>query len=563
MKSKSKIIFGIVTAFLLFGGNLMAQNEPSRQELENVLSQFINYRFGTISIYRIKNPSDIKNALKSQSEVGAGLKEANDLLATIDPKVADMIRSGVDAGDECDKIREDILMQGLFPPPADQYQKICSGLNSGGLETNTIENAYIITERPELGNPPTSIIALITSDRVADDIEKNLKTRPQSEIYTYDELKAFNLDTTFSASNLYELVLNAIMQGNIENKTLDAQGLGNPEWFAGKSFGKTSSISTNENDLSSYDVEKFLRIDAAQALDYYGKANELILSMDLVSWKHYPQSYYEDTAGNLVVDDYYITNEDLPNYGVEFKYGIDVLNYPSFWSERMTVNALWQSIKLGIILPTSGWSDLSKSVYDINQTLTSGGVGIAASFDFPFKVIPKSGVFHASLDYIVGNANQPGYKTKPDIDNYMFYNSDYLIRADGQLLYTFGVAIDNNYWLRFGLGGTVYSAEYWNYEIPTTGETTTIEYTKSKTETIGGVSGKIEFMSKNISTPFGASVQYFDEALGMKLWLAIPVVDNTFAIRLDASGYFTLFRDPHPWEHSSVLVPQIRFIFNF
>jgi len=81
------------------------------------------------------------------------------------------------------------------------------------------------------------------------------------------------------------------------------------------------------------------------------------------------------------------------------------LSYPSMWSERMTLSALWQSVKLGIILPTSGWSDLSESVYNINRTLTFGGVGVAAEFDFPFKVIPQSGVFHASLGYIFGDAN--------------------------------------------------------------------------------------------------------------------------------------------------------------
>jgi hypothetical protein len=204
-----------------------------------------------------------------------------------------------------------------------------------------------------------------------------------------------------------------------------------------------------------------------------------------------------------------------------------------------------------------------ESVYNINRTLTFGGVGVAAEFDFPFKVIPQSGVFHASLGYIFGDAKEPNYKDKPTLDDYVLYASDYLIRANAQLHYTFGVSIDDDYWFRFGIGGTVYSAEHWNYEIPETVDPPELSYSKDKTETIAGISGKIEFMSKNILTPFGASLQYFDEALGLKLWLEIPVIENTFALRFDASGYFTAFRDPHPWEHSSVFVPQIRFIFNF
>jgi hypothetical protein len=91
-----------------------------------------------------------------------------------------------------------------------------------------------------------------------------------------------------------------------------------------------------------------------------------------------------------------------------------------------------------------------------------------------------------------------------------------------------------------------------------------LTYTKSGSETVGGLSGKIEFLSKNITTPFGGSIQYFDEALGLNVWLQIPVVTNVFAIRLDASGYVVAFRDtPHAWENQSVFIPQARIILNF
>jgi len=565
MKRNSRIIFGIVFTILLFSGDLFSQSEPSRQELENVLSRFINYRFGTISIYRIKNPSDIKRALKSQSEMGAGLKEAEELLATLDPQVATMIKDGAEAGDDCDKIADDILNRGLFPPPADVFEKVCTGLKSGGLELDLVENAYLITNRPEFGEPPSNIIALITSDRVADDIERNLNSRPQSDIYTKEELKSFKLDTTFSASNLYDLMVNAIMQGNIENKTLDAQGIGNPEWFSAKTYGKTTSLSANEYDISSFDVQKFMRISEGQALDYGYKAHEVIASMDLISWKKYPQYTYIDNNGDLVLDSFAISNEDLPEFGVELKYGISELSYPSLWSERMTLSALWQSVKLGIILPTSGWAGLSESVYNVDRKLTSAGVGIAGAFDFPFKVIPQSGVFRTSFGYVFGDANKPSYKTEPGFGNFMDYNSDYLIRANALLHYTFGVSVDNNYWFRFGVGGSIYSAEYWNYTESTDPNTQEqqLNYSKVKSETIGGLSGRFEFMAKSVQTPFGGSLQYFDEAMGANLWLQIPVIPMTFALRLEASGYFVAFRDPHPWEHSSVFIPQIRFIFNF
>lgn len=564
--TRLKIIFSFVLASLLISGTLLAQPEPSRQELENVLSRFINYRFGTISIYKIKNPSDIKRALKTKSEVGAGKKEAEELLKSIEPAVALIITRGAEGGDECDKIRNDIIGQGLIPPDGETFDKICSGLKSGGIETDQVENAYIITNRPVLGQPPTNIIAMITSERAADDLERNLRSRPTSDIYTYDEMMAFKLDTTFSASNLYDLMINAIMQGNIENKTLDAQGIGNPEWFSSKTFGKTNTLTMNEADISSNDIQKFVRISDAQALDYTYNNNELIASMDLISWKKYPLvTYFDQNTGDLVVDSFWVTNEALPEFGVELRYGIPEISYPSLWSERLTLSAIWQSVKLGIILPTAGWSQLGESVYNVNRKLTYAGFGVAGTFDFPFKVIPQSGVFRASLGYVFGDAQIPGFKTEPTIDNYNSYFNDYLIRANAQLHYTFGVSVDDDYWFRFGIGGTVYSAEFWNYKLFNNEETNLdeIRYIKTDSETIGGISGRVEFMSKNILTPFGASIQYFDEALGATVWLQIPVIPQTFSLRLDASGYFVAFRDAHLWENNSVFMPHVRFIFNF
>ena len=87
---------------------------------------------------------------------------------------------------------------------------------------------------------------------------------------------------------------------------------------------------------------------------------------------------------------------------------------------------------------------------------------------------------------------------------------------------------------------------------------------KDGDETVGGLSGKIEIMAKNIATPYGAAVQYFDEALMANLWLQIPVIENTLALRIDAKGYFVAFReDVHAWENSSVFTPMARVIVNF
>ena len=569
MNRKIKIIiYTIITGVLISGISWAQALEPTKQELESVLSRFINYRFGTVSIYKIKNPSDIKRALRSKSEVGAGRKEAEDLLKTIDPVVASIIQRGVDAGDQQDVIREAIFNSGNTPPKAEIFDKIYQGLKPGSGPTDQVENAYLVTTRADKGTVPNTIIAMITSDRAGDDLEKNLRSRGTADIYTYDEMKQFRLDTSFSATNLYDLMINAIMQGNIENRTLEAQGIGNKEWFSSSVKGNSRSLISKESDITSSDIQKFMRISDGQALDYKIKENELIVSPDLISWRRYELPTYVDNAGNTVADSSLSVNDNLPVFGLELRYGMDNISYPSFWSERVSCSALWQSAKLGLILPTSGWSNLSKDLFDIQRKLTHAGAGITGAFDFPFKVVPKSGVFHFDFDYVFGDAKAASYKTRDlNTDNPAYKaDNDYLIRTNLQFHYTFGIAIDADYWFRFGIGTSFYNVEKWDYLLNTDQITGLHSYLYSKLsqESIFGISGKIEFMSKNILTPFGASLQYFDESIGANIWLQIPIVKNTLALRLDAKGYFTAFRDkPHDWENKSVFMPMARFIVNF
>jgi len=569
MNRKIKIIIlTIITGVIISGISLAQGFEPTRQEYVSVLSRFINYRFGTISIFKIKNPSDVKRALKTKSEMGAGRKEAEDELKKLLPSVQSIITRGVDAGTDCDKIREDILNAGEVPPPAVIWDKMCPGLKQVTGPGDQIENAYLITTRAERGTVPNTIIALITSDRASDDLEKNLRSRGTGDIFTFEQMKQFRLDTSFSASNLYDLMINSIMQGNIENRTLEAQGIGNKEWFSSQVRGKSYSLISKESDVSSNDIQKFMRISDGQALDYKIRENELIVSPDLISWRRYELPSYVDNAGNTVIDSSLSVNDNLPVFGLELRYGMDNISYPSFWSERLSCAAIWQSAKLGLILPTSGWAILSKDLFSIERKLTYAGAGITGAFDFPFKVIPKSGIFHFDFDYVFGDAKPATYKNRdlnPDSTS-LAPNTDYLIRTNMQLHYTFGIAVDADYWFRFGIGTTYYNVESWDYLLgmdQNTGKTT-FTFVKQKQESVFGISGKIEFMSKNILTPFGASVQYFDESIGANIWLQIPIVKNTLALRLDAKGYFTAFKDkPHDWENKSVFMPMARFIVNF
>jgi hypothetical protein len=122
--------------------------------------------------------------------------------------------------------------------------------------------------------------------------------------------------------------------------------------------------------------------------------------------------------------------------------------------------------------------------------------------------------------------------------------------------------------MRFGLGASFYNVETWhNDTIPDiVNGGYTYSFKKIKNETIGGISGKIEFMTVNISTPFGASITYFDEAIGANAWLQIPVpiFQNKLSLRLDAKSFIPVFRnDAHDWELKSIFIPMARIIYNF
>jgi len=558
----------------LFLQPIYSQDEATRTEMEQILGRFSNYRFGNISIYRLKNIGDIRKALKLRQEKAAGVQINEGILKAVDQAILKIIEDGVLADESMREILQAIDARGLTPPEQSimeqlyQYYKL---KHQGAAEARP-ENAYLITTRAKPGEIPEFIIALIISYNASGDMEKQLKSIGPGDIYTYDEMKNFQLDTTFSANNLYDLMVNALVQRNVENKTIEAQGIGNAQWFARKIFGNTETPFLNEADLSSYDVQKILRVSEGEPFNFGIKQNELILSPDWILWRRFPQpGYYDEATGKFIVDTTMNSNSDLPLVGLELKYGIDCINYTSFFSERVTLSALWQNVKLGLILPTDGWASMGKNVFDINRKLTYAGFGLAGSFDFPIKVIPKSGVFHFDFGYVLGDAKESKYKSR-NIDTLTYTpwrtianrDFDYLIRGNIQAYYTFGVQIDNNYLFRFGLGGTFYQVEQWYYDLDTANLRRRLVFKKYDEKAVGDVSIRVDFMSTDIATPFGANLQYFNGGIGGGVWLQVPIIHNTLYLRLDGRGYFVPFKDkPDEWENKGYFIPMARFILTF
>lgn len=566
----------IVLSVVFAAGSLFAQEFVGKGELESILGRFSNYRYGTVTIWKFKNDDRdiIREAIKDHQQSADGTQSSSaDALTNVDNRIIKKTEDGVRAGMGTDDILEDIEMsfQDVTLPSAAEFDRIYNAVRDqifGGSGQKPIKTVYLVTTRATEDHKGTIIATIVSTQD--DYIEINLESPTSQDIYVAEEMKLITItnDKDPTVTNLFEIAERRLSQGNLINATLDAQGIGNINWFGQRNFGKTVSLFKNEWDLTPEDIQSVIKISEKQPEDQYLKENELVVSMDLISWKNYQTQYYDDGAGNFVLDTYFIVNSRLPRYGMELKYGINEINYPSLWSERMTLSAVWDRVKLGVILPTTGWSPIAESWFSQTRKLTGGGFGVSAEMDFPFKVIPKSGVFRGSIAYVFGDAKR-FFNKDATLDEFSKFEktSDYMIRFNSQLHYTFAIAIDQDYLFRFGIGGTVYTAERWMNFIDSTnineGELK-LGFHEIESKTIGGVSGRIDFMAKNIMTPYGASMQYFDEGIGMNAWLQLPIMANTFSVRLEANGYYKAFKDnPRPWENRSVFIPTARFIVFF
>jgi hypothetical protein len=184
-------------------------------------------------------------------------------------------------------------------------------------------------------------------------------------------------------------------------------------------------------------------------------------------------------------------------------------------------------------------------------------MGINGAFDFPIRVISESGVFHVGASYVFSDAVKSDHMSFNSETN---LNEDYLVRFHATMQYTFAIRIDDSFMFRMRLGGTVYNMESWA-ETRTESDTA-LSYRKMTNETVGGLSGAVDFMVTSWSTPVGFTLSYFDETILGKAWLQVPIMSQ-FAVRFDARVFAPVFRDPRQWENDSVVLPAVNFIFNF
>jgi len=609
MLEKRNLILAALIAIVLVATTTNTANAQEsisfQNKLKSMLSNFNNIRFSSIAYYEINDRQvrSLKEVIKKKLDIDEDVVEESGVNQDvgIDPaqverlvnEVRRLMQNGLRSFpqvrrafngeiDGFEHLEDEVLTE-------PQLRMIFQMAQPTQRARADIYRMFLLTMPQTNPNEVPEIIALILCKQRVDKHEYEAyliqfynevignSLSSERNILTHTELINFIIEDDdgyeTKTTNLYEKLQLLFRQGNCQLITPEVRGIGTELKFVNH-YGKSTSMISNENNITSRDISRFIRISDGQPFDYF-KPNELIISPDYISFRKYEMEYWEDEEGNMVPS-YFAANENLPNIGAEIKFGLDEISYPSFWSERMMVRAIWDNAKLGIVLPTSGWSSLSKDLFSIDRRFTHAGVGLSGALDLPIKIIPQSGIFNFSGSYVFGDAVAASYKDRKKYyeDNGfpaehnpddLFFN-DYLIRFTAQSHYTFGFTIDETYLLRIGIGATVYGAENWHDKQETNDDMEdVISFVKGDSETIGGISMKLEFMSRDISTPFGGSLQYFDESLFTNVWLQIPVVKDTFYLKVEAKGFIPAFKNvPHPWENKgAVIIPTARLIFNF
>lgn len=576
-------------------------------EVAKILATFKNYRYGSVWVYEVTSTGVFKEMFETLAGPVAGAGDADESITQFREDYPDAYKytdQALKQGKPPIVIIRDLDSKG-FAYDRDLFETAAAAMNAL-INNSSVEKeykVYIVTSEPEkYSDTPDKIYGAVVYSApfvdMTDNIDENLKGEQDvKNVYSYKRLldnqtpEAKYIQSKFPIyENMYQLIDAQFQQGNVANKTMASRSIatGDPTYFPEGTLGDAKSVLQRPYNPTDRDVQMFKRISTGEAMDFTGKY-EVTVAPDHLSWKMYDQNVRRDRKGNIltdsvtglpILDTRFASNDNLPALGFEIKYGIDDLNYQSLWSGRMAANAIWDNMKFGVILPTAGWSSLSEDVFDQQRLLTTAGFGVNGQIDFPFPLIQNSGVFNASFGYSFADADPADYKTQPgenefglislnDYDPLVSANPiDYAIRFNAQLLYTFAMAIDDDYLLRIGMGGTVYQVEGWTHQLTEISPQMPVqgfEYRnlENLNETIGGITGKIEFMAQDPDNPYGGSIQYFDAQLGYQAWMQFNVIRQTLAFKALLMGYSNVFRESYAWELDNMFIPTVRAIYTF
>jgi len=566
-------------------------------QIRSILGKFKSYRYSNVFLFQVDDGT------VSAINPLLGVPEPKMNAAATRSKKKDQVQEAIDEGEADVAAYMKANGAGNMNNDDREYEKYYRLYTK--WQDELFSRAYIVTTRFRTGEP-FEIIGLLTSGNkeMVSKIDENID--PPKGIFLANDLQRVGSpDTLGIAKTLYEYLERKILQNDAENVTAEAQGIGEDATFLPQKYGTTYPI--NEDD-----IQQYLRITDGQPQEY-DSPNELTIGLfDLIRFRHYGKLDEFDEEGNLIPDEAEgdssvkrIYNKNLPLYGVELRYGMPEINYPSLWSERMTLNVMWQSNKFGIVLPTNGWSSLATDIFSAQRKLTHAGLGIYGSLDFPIKLVNQGGVFNFNGSYVFGPAASNPVSTQfmfagrnasgqSDSASYRSLDLSYLPRFHAQAHYSFAVDIDRTAFFRFKLGATMYVIQRFaeleqqngndengrpvyekkNRQIDqyTYDDLSTLNrFDQFKiaamnglqgSEVIAGLSGRIEFMNRSRTVPWGASMQFFDGSISGDVWAQVPVV-NGFDLRIMAQYFQVALRDPKPWEEQTIVQPSLQMLFNF
>lgn len=546
MKISVMCLSAFVSAVLMSTISVVNVHAQKTTEIMAILNKFKNYRYSNVSIFSFR-------------EDDGSIQGLNMLLGPPEPTLTDLAKAA--------KKKDDIESYVLDPNSLEEkeWRKIIADPSNKAYanyynakvewERKQFKKAFLVTTRYKRGET-FKVVALLTQKTTESFYGLEQDLDPPSDVYLENALRKSSAPSGSSAATLYDYCQNQVIQENVSNVTSEAQGLDGNTAFMGKVYGTTSMVDEDN-------IQQYIRISEGQPQDYKTGGDELTIGLvDLIRFRHY-EIARDPVTGEIGEDSTY--NKSLPKYGVELKYGLDEINYPSLWSERMTLSVMWQSYKMGVVLPTSGWSSLSTELFSIERRLTNAGFGVYAGFNFPMKIVKQSGVFDLSSSYVFGDAD---FRPAPGSGSAEFpTGTAYLPRFHLQGHYSFAIEIDDASFFRFKLGGTFYSMENWVQEprenrLTGIWDTVTVQNKFDPDEFRGGISGKVEYMALSNTVPWGAGIQFFDGTILTNAWLQVPFNDQ-FSVKGEARMFRTVLRDPLPWEQESLFFPNLQFIVTF
>ncbi|MBM4179354.1 MAG: hypothetical protein FJ211_08495 [Ignavibacteria bacterium] len=573
IRKASILALGIITLASVQVMN--AQNDGAYVgKFKSVLRSLSNYRYGDVSVFRVEGQlfTDLQRYLNPPPVDKTGSRDRISSKVGLDDAIKKAVRKTQDR-EKIDAFLEDEAFSPDDIASRDAQDVIQFYLDERAYLSELFSGAYVITskyQRGETGDNLVIIGLLKTRFKPAGNTIRDLRGVNPGDVITRYELTRLDPPPTSAKSyddKMYGFLKDQVIQNNVLNVTLEAQGIDDLDTrFVRQTFGNT--VQVNEDD-----VQQFMKITNGIPVPYYGP-NELTISApDLISYRRYrpdptPQTItvmeFDSTGTEVPVEKEVITyNSKLAQYGFELRSGLEDLNYPSTWSERLALNAIWSQAKLGIILPTSGLASVANA-FGNQRSMTHAGFGVNTSIEVPIKLIAESGVFNVAGSYVFGDASKTKHQ-RYDKDATFSPNlgSDFLIRYHAQIHYTFALRVDDANLFRLRLGGAGYGIERWaDRTYQAQDQTDSTEFEMYNDKFYGGVSAKVEFMNTSWSTPLGASLQYFDDAIFGNIWLHVQA-SNDLGFRLDVSMFSPVFREARLWENASVFMPSLRAILNF